>query len=191
MMRVTPPIGAGRLGFTLIELMVVLVLIGLMTAMIIPEMKGSFEDSLLRAGGRELVNACNLAYSRAVTLNVEHHLRIEKSTGRYYLEKKSPGAGKEAYVPIGDVPGAKGRIDPRLSLEFQRPGEETAALGDGMPLVAGGETPVRDPGESIAFYPDGTADARAILLQDRDGFRLALRISPVTARVHIVELERK
>src|SRR5579863_169023 len=129
-MRVTPPIGAGRLGFTLIELMVVLVLIGLMTAMIIPEMKGSFEDSLLRAGGRELVNACNLAYSRAVSLNVEHRLRIEKRTGRYYLEKKSPGAGRESYVPVGDVPGAKGRIDPRLSLEFQRPGEATPAPGD-------------------------------------------------------------
>src|ERR1022692_2607980 len=33
-------------GFTLIELMVVIVLIAVMTAMIIPEMKGTFEDAL-------------------------------------------------------------------------------------------------------------------------------------------------
>ncbi len=183
--------GVDRRGFTLIELMVVLDQIGRLTAMIVPEMKGTFEDSLLRAAGREFVNACNLAYSRAVTLNVEHRLRIEKSTGRYYLEKRAPGAGKESYVPIGDVPGAKGRIDARISLEFQRPGEETSALGEEMPAAAGGETPVREVGESIAFYADGTADARSILLQDRNGFRLALRVSPITARVHIIELERK
>src|SRR5258706_15516745 len=33
-----------RQGFTLLELMVVVVLIGIMTAAILPEMKGSYED---------------------------------------------------------------------------------------------------------------------------------------------------
>ena len=36
---------------------------------------------------------------------------------------------------------------------------------------------------SHCFYPDGTADAREIQLEDRDGFRLVLRINPTTARV--------
>ena len=43
----------------------------------------------------------------------------------------------------------------------------------------------------IAFYPDGTADAARLMLRDREGFRLALRINPITARVHIVEMERE
>jgi prepilin-type N-terminal cleavage/methylation domain-containing protein len=45
---------ATQRAFTLIELMVVIVLIGIMTAMIIPEMKGTFEEALLRSTAREL-----------------------------------------------------------------------------------------------------------------------------------------
>ena len=54
-------------GFTLMELMVVLVLIGIMTAMILPEMKGTYEEALLSSTGRQLANVLGIAYSRAVT----------------------------------------------------------------------------------------------------------------------------
>jgi hypothetical protein len=50
---------------------------------------------------------------------------------------------------------------------------------------------VREADQVIAFYPDGTADGREILLQDREGFRRVLRLNPITASVQIVELERK
>ena len=45
------------------------------------------------------------------------------------------------------------------------------------------------PEEAVTFYPDGTADARQIELADRDGFRLALRINPITSRVQITAME--
>jgi hypothetical protein len=45
--------------------------------------------------------------------------------------------------------------------------------------------------KAILFYPDGTAENREIVLEDKSGFRLALRLNPVTARVHIVEKERR
>src|SRR5271157_5483938 len=48
-------------GFTLLELMVVIVLVGILSAMIIPEMKGSYGDALLRATGRDLVSVFGLA----------------------------------------------------------------------------------------------------------------------------------
>jgi hypothetical protein len=46
-------------------------------------------------------------------------------------------------------------------------------------------------GVAIAFYPDGTADSGDIILRDQEGFRLGLRINPITARVHLVEMERE
>jgi type II secretion system protein H len=180
-------------GFTLIELMVVLVLIGIMTAMIIPEMKGSYEDALLRSNSRELVNVLNLAYSRAVTINQPHRVRLDRSAGRYLIERRVGQANREnSFTPVKDIPGGEGRIDPRISIEFRIQGEDFSNASDqNPPLVSRDDLPPQDRVETIAFYPDGTADAREILLEDRAGFRLALRINPTTARVEIVELERK
>src|SRR5512141_2261447 len=59
-------------GFTLIEMMVVIILIGILTAAIIPEMRGTYQDALLRATSRELINEFGLASSRAISRNQVH-----------------------------------------------------------------------------------------------------------------------
>src|SRR5436190_24011906 len=83
---------AGKLGFSLVELMVVLVLIGIMTAVIVPEMKGTYEDARLRATSRRLVGVFHLAYSRAVSLNQLHRVRFDRISGRYVIVKEvQPG----------------------------------------------------------------------------------------------------
>ena len=175
-------------GFTLIELMVVITIIGIMTAMMIPEMKGSFQDALLRSASRELINVFDLAYSRAVSLNQVRRVRLEEKTGRYLVEKQTQENGLEDFVPADDVPGNRGQLDSRIAMEFHPAGglapEENAATE----APVSGSSP--DPA-TIAFYPDGTADSGAVLLRDREGFRLRLQINPVTARVHVVEMERE
>jgi prepilin-type N-terminal cleavage/methylation domain-containing protein len=175
-------------AFTLIELMVVITIIGIMTALMIPEMKGSFQDALLRANSRELINAFDLAYSRAVSLNQVRRVRLDASTGRYLVERQVPGSEQESFVLADDVPGSKGQLDSRITVEFHSAGE------DASDETASPESPVAGSESSptaITFYPDGTADAGAVLLRDRVGFRLLLQINPVTARVHVVEMERE
>lgn len=180
-------------GFTLLELMVVVVLIGVMTAMIIPEMKGTFEDALLRSTSRELVNVFSIAGSRAVSVNQVLQVRLDRQTGQYAVLKRVREGGRESrFVPALDVPGGQGKLDMRISIQIHIPGEEAAqAAGETTPLVSEGVPQGAGAGDAIAFYPDGTADAREIVLRDTDGFRLGLRINPVTARVHIVELARE
>jgi type II secretion system protein H len=163
-----------RNAFTLVELMVVVVLIGIMTAMILPELRGTYEDALLRSTSRELVNAFGLAYSRAVSFNQPHRVRIEPATGQYYVEQRVRDQGREEFVPLRDVSGGEGKLDTRVSIRF-RSGDENIS---------------EEPEPTITFYPDGTADAREVLLQDRQGFRLALRVNPTTARVRVVEVAR-
>src|ERR1039457_5370409 len=170
-------------AFTLIEMMTVLVLIGIMTAMIIPEMKGSFEDALLRSTSRDLVRVFELASSRAISLNHFHRVRLDSDTGRLLVEPRVRGGTEEEFVPLKDVAGCAGDLDKRISIEIQRPGGEASE-------TTGEQTQeVQNPTGTISFHPDGTADAAIIVLRDRAGFRLALKINPITARVHIFELE--
>jgi type II secretion system protein H len=182
-----------RSGFTLIELMVVIAIIGIMTAMILPEMRGSYEDALLRSTSRKLVNVLSVAYSRAVTAHQAHRVRLDRITHRYSIERGVPQPrGQSSFAPVRDLPGGEGDMDARISIELRQAGNEVAdAPNQNSLLTARDEMSRQDRDETITFYPDGTADACEIRLEDRQGFRLALRINPTTARVQIVELEHK
>ena len=192
-------------AFTLIELMVVLVLIGIMTAVLLPEMRGSYEDAVLRSTSRDLINVCHLAYSRAVSLNQVHRVQLDERTGKYFVEKRVRETDQGGnFVPLQDVPGSEGTLDKRIAIQIREAAEEpapgapaaptdqseTTRAPQSSPLPAASGTLV-DTTQGIVFNPDGTADAREIRLRDRDGFRLGLRINPVTARIHIVELPRE
>ena len=183
---------SGDLGFSLIELMVVIVLIGIMAAMIVPEMKGTYEDALLRATSRRLVDVFHLAYSRAVSLNQLHRVRFDRITGRYLIERAvQAGENGSGFARARDIPGGEGTLDRRISIEIRKQDEAPPSVTDqGMSAASEEDQDVRNREEGFAFYSDGTADAGEVLLRDRDGFRLVLRINAVTARVQIVELER-
>lgn len=186
------PAGKRFVGFSLIELMVVVALIGIMTALIVPEMRGTYEDALLRSTSRELVGVCSLASSRAVSLNQLLRVRLDKRTGHYAIEQKvRDRKGGSAFIPVRDVPFGEGQLDTRIAIEIRKPGEgESRAESDrAVGVNRPEELRNADREEAIAFYPDGTADPGEILLQDRGGFRLVLRVNPVTARIRVVELE--
>jgi type II secretory pathway pseudopilin PulG len=177
----------------LIELMVVMVLIGIMTALILPEMKGTYEDALLRSTSRELVSVCSLASSHAVSVNQAYRLLLDGKTGRYSIQRSASDRGPEGrFVAAREVPGGEGELDTRISIEIHRAGDEATEGAEQEAFPGPGRSaPSEGRDDGITFYPDGTADASEIVLRDRDGFRVALRINPVTARVRIIELARE
>jgi type II secretion system protein H len=179
----------GKRGFTLIELMVVLVLISILTAMIIPEMRGTFQDALLRSTARKLVNVLTLANSSAITTSTLHVVQLDLKNGHYRIRRNALKTEDASSIPETEVPGGKGEIDTRISVQLRKIEEEPDE--DAGPANSKDEVEKADPSRGIAFYPDGTADGAEILLRDRDGFRMALRINSATARVQIVEMERE
>ncbi|MBA4150287.1 MAG: prepilin-type N-terminal cleavage/methylation domain-containing protein [Verrucomicrobia bacterium] len=190
-MRLSPLKAARRLGFTLLELMIVLVLMGIMSAMIIPELRGTFENALLRSSSREMISVFNTAYSRAVSVNQTHRVRLDLANARYYVEAEVPGVSGE-FIPVQGVNGSEGKLDNRIQITILDQMEIPADNNEQAESFSFGNTaPDLERGDTITFYPDGTADRREVHLQDREGFRLALQINPVTARVRIVEMARK
>lgn len=192
-MRIDRPSHRARSGFSLVELMVVLVLIAILTAMILPEMRGTFEGELLRSTSRELVRGLSLAHSQSVTLNQRHRLIIDRSKNQYRVERyarsRDEGVG---YVPVRGISGTQGELSDRIKIEIQPVGDD--ALDDRRNSIEDQSTARQEsdgPNPIVEFRPDGTADAVEIQLWDRMGFGLGLRVSPITSRVQVNELERK
>jgi len=173
-------------AFTLMELMIVILLIGVMAAIIIPEMRGSVEESLLRSSGRKLADAFNLASSRAVTLNQVHRVRLDTAKGRFVIEKQVAETGEPSdFEPAKDMDDFAGEIDSRILVAI-RPLD----MSNGTEEETDSEAPLNDPvRDGIGFYTDGTADGCEITLRDRMGFQLVLQLNPTTARAHFVEKE--
>jgi type II secretion system protein H len=95
---------AGRTSaFTLVELVVVLTVIAVLSAMILPEMRGSLEETLLRATARRLIGACNVASSRAISSGRPLRLVL--------------GAGAHRFKVVTDAGESHGTEVPRAGVE--------------------------------------------------------------------------
>ena len=180
-------------AFTLIELVVVCMLLVILAAVILPEMRGSYQGSLLRATSRKLLDCFDLAYSQAVSLGQVDRVRLDVRNGKYAVETRIETQGHEGFEPLKNVPDAEGDLDSRISFEVRDASEDsTNAAAEAPPNeTMTRDTPNSEPDDAISFFPDGTADNREVILRDQEGFGLALRVNPITARVKIIELPRQ
>lgn len=78
--------GRAQAGFTLLELMAVLALMGLLLGLVLPSLLRSWEREKDRAALRELTATLRTARSEAVTRGRKVRLFLNLKTGRYRLE---------------------------------------------------------------------------------------------------------
>lgn len=182
-------------GFTLVELLVVIVLIAMVSAVIVPEMKGMLEGELLHATSRKLTRALGVAYRQSVTSQLPHRLRIDVAQGRFLIERRATLEESETgFVPLENVSDAQGRFDQRIRVviaDAEAVADESKAEGAEPPSPdeqSEGRAPQTD---AILFKPDGTTEKREIRLRDRQGFGVALRLNPITSRVKLVTLDHE
>jgi type II secretion system protein H len=165
-------------GFTLTELLVVVTLIGIFAGVIVAEMRGTFADALLHSTARQMMSGLGLASSRAISLNQPYAFELSTADHKFTVRSKQNGrdSADEEKSP------ESGKIDERITVQIRDPDEPA----EQEPRAEEPERP-RMERDIIYFYPDGTADAREIVLRDKESVELVLRISPITGRVRVIE----
>jgi general secretion pathway protein H len=95
--RNPPPSGGGERGFTLLELIVVLVLAGMLLSLAVPSLFGALESGRLRSCAAEVRAAFNLARTLAASGGRERAVTFHLERGAYAVD----GEAKERLVPEG------------------------------------------------------------------------------------------
>ena len=90
----------GVRGFTVIELMFVVVISGLITAIGMPKLRNALRQRAVRAAGNELVLSHSLARSTALRFGRGAQLRIDVTEGRFWVDVDTSGTGMRDTIGV-------------------------------------------------------------------------------------------
>jgi prepilin-type N-terminal cleavage/methylation domain-containing protein len=196
-----PAVDARRRGFSLLEMMAVVLMIGLLLAVAVPNL-GVTRTAKLRSETRQLAAVLEYARQRAVMTRQTHRLLLGLDEGWYQLDwyvNDSREQGLSAIAPAREttlhanspidmapsqlnqasyrpVPGKQGDVD-YLDEEVHFAGAQTA---EGR--YESGEF-------QLVFYSDGSTDAVELVLRIDDEPGFVLQVSPLIDLVRILDEE--
>lgn len=189
MTRRRPPRPSDR-GFTLIEVVAVLLILGFMAALALPNLKIATRR-VLEDQARRVAADLEFLRARAVMTGAPHRARIDLETMHWRLEWER-SAEDETMAASADP------LDPRAPLDLSPP---AAARGAWQPIPGpmgnarephddvffdGIETPAgwAQRGEvEVRFEPDGLTDPTWIVLADDRGNSMTLELEPLADAV--------
>jgi len=155
-------------GFTLLELIIVLVLMGLLMTVSVPALRNTFLGDPLRSAGRTLIGYIGGVREKAVSERQAYVLYIDLDRNRlWHLPEKDAGSG-EAEVP------EKGILEMAEDVEIRD-----------IWSKAGG-TVSRGVAE-IWVSRQGYLDRTVIHLEDGDGEALSLRMLPFLPDIEVLD----
>lgn len=160
-------------GFTLFELLVVLVLVSLMTALAAPRLVGSLSRLGARTSAQKVSAALRMLRSKAATEKKTYLAVFEMDKGALYFKRPDSGVsgsdGPEAAAP-----------QKRFTLS------EGVRFEKGIP-VQGDATPS---GEFlIAFFPGGGSSGGTVVLTGENDRRYAVSADLITGAIRVAEAE--
>lgn len=146
-------------GFTLIELIVVMIIIGIGAAFFAPNISSFLPNYRLRSAAREITSAMRTAQIKAVSSNLTHRVRFTKSPATYILQYRDTQNNWKDDGPTKNLP--KGIQITTITF------------------------PLTSPNYDANFNPNSTASSGEIRLVNSKGSMKQIRVSPTNGRVTI------
>jgi general secretion pathway protein H len=156
-----------KAGFTLIEILVVMLLITIVFAVTIPRLDSGLVESSKKKTTRWVVNAAGELRGLSVEKQKEYALMVDLGRNRMWFihadmdEEALAAASEKAFAMPRSI-----RI-----VDIQFPDKERITSGT----------------TQIAFYPSGYSDYAVINLQDDGAQRFAYKIEPLLPKVTVVD----
>jgi prepilin-type N-terminal cleavage/methylation domain-containing protein len=159
-----------RRGFTLIELAVVIVILGVMMALVIPTF-GELTGANLRRSTRHLTGTIRFLRDEAEAKKAVYRLRFDIRNGHYWAETLTVTSDRTAEFK---------RVPSAISTEGSLSGNTTFK---DVKAAAHPDDPY------ILFTPDGWVEKTFIHLRDGDGKDYTLIVRPLTGATDLHEGE--
>jgi len=142
---------ASARGFTLIEALLVVVLLGILVALAVPDFARSFRNQAFHTEVLNLQQAVRYCQYQAIAGRKVLRLAVDPEGGSYRIEQQTTPEDYKAFAP------ASGRAG------------QPRAVQSGFRV----ESATRDP---ILFFPDGSFTSVSLAIEGEEGQRAAIKL---------------
>lgn len=189
-------------GFSLIEIMVVLALIGLITAIMLPGTTSIFRQSL-DSFCRRSANVFREARDYAILSNKVVRVSFDLDKQEYWIEDASGAIllpSVKEQEEENERQEANGRIKKKRDDEDKKEEPQfrlTRELNKKRQVVPQGlrvasvisprlKRPIQEGNAEVYYFPHGSSEAAVLHLEDMEGNRRSLILHPITGKTKIV-----
>lgn len=176
-----------RSGFTLLELVVVLFILTLATALVAPAFSRSFGQAQLKAATRDLAALCRFARTQAIAHQGVVEVVLDRQTNQYWL--RGPAWMIDRLGGIGRVATVEDNGQP-WQAQMRQVRVRPLPAGVSLNSVVLDTGPLReDERGAIAFFPQGSSTGGEVVLSDEKGrgYRIVVDPSVGLVRISIAE----
>lgn len=181
-----------RKGFTLLELLVVLVIISIMAAFVGPRVTGSMSTLTLKTAAKKVAASLRYARSQATAESRPYFVLFDPDKGRLTIK-----FGQTATKEDKEKEAAEGEQDTGTSEEMADEAVKERFKVYALPEGVRFDKVVSDKNEDtsdvfqIVFFPNGGSSGGEVLLENDRGRRYNISVDFVTGTVRLGEVGAK